>query len=251
MEMLIQDSKLMEYSLQLSYLCEMAKIVLIETATDICSIGLGIDDELVALRETAAFNEHGKRITIFIQECLDQAGIKATDLDAIAISSGPGSFTSLRIGTATAKGLCYALGKPLLAMDTMQALVLAAIEANDDENTYYIPMIDARSMGVYYAVYNKKGKCVQALNRGKLSNETLASYQKIVCCGHAAEKYKALMGANMLYRPQIVNSARHLLPLAIKAYKNELWADLAYYEPNYLAPPNITISKKKKIKKLI
>lgn len=232
----------------------MAKILLIETATDVCSVGLSVDDKLIAIRETATFNEHGKRITLFIQECLEQANLKASDLDAIAVSSGPGSFTSLRIGTATAKGLCYALNKPLIAIDTMQALALAAFQEKDI-NSLYIPMIDARSMGVYYSIFNQDGVCVKPLCRGKLSDDILASYQsnkqKIICCGHAAEKYKDIISDNITYRSETVNSAKHLLSFAIKAYKNELWSDLAYYEPNYLAPPNITVSKKKKAKNLI
>ena len=82
-------------------------------------------------------------------------------------------------------------------------------------------------------------------------HKNLKNNQKVICCGHAAEKYKNILGKNILYRNQIINSAKYLLPFAIKAYKNELWSDLAYYEPNYLAPPNITISKKKKAKNLI
>ena len=97
----------------------MSNILLIETATDVCSIGLGMNGSLVALHETATYNEHGKRITLLIEACLKDGGIKASELDAIAISSGPGSFTSLRIGVATAKGLCYALGIPLISVDTM------------------------------------------------------------------------------------------------------------------------------------
>ncbi len=233
----------------------MANLLLIETATDVCSIGLSIDDQLVALHESNAYNEHGKQITLLIEACLREAQVEASALDAIAISSGPGSFTSLRIGTATAKGLCYALDKPLIAIDTLHALAIAAF-LPEDEDCNYIPMIDARSMGVFFSIFDAEANKIKALGREKLESYDLSDFyskeKKLIFCGSAAKKYQTVLEAeNIDFRPDIVNSAKNLLPLAIKAYKTGLWEDLAYYEPNYLAPPNITTSKKKQPKKLI
>lgn len=230
----------------------MSNILLIETATDNCSIGLSQGKDLLALHEINSFNKHGRLITTLIQKCLDEAQLSAQDLDAIAVSSGPGSFTSLRIGIATAKGMCYALNKPLLAIDTMQALAQGAVLETDQEDCYYIPMIDARSMGVYLAVFDKKGKAVAALERKKVEENSFELYtQQVVICGPAALKYEdTIKHSGIDYRPNIINSAQFLHPLALEAYEKEAWANLAYYEPNYIAPPNITVSKKKKRKSI-
>jgi len=233
----------------------MANILLIETATDICSIGLVMAGQLVALEETTVYNEHGKRITLLIEACLKQAGVAASELDAVAVSSGPGSFTSLRIGVATAKGLCYALGKPLISVDTLKALAMSAVW-DEDQNYYYASMIDARSMGVFFSIYNEKGKEVKSLAREKLEKYDLSEYfsnnRKLVFCGAAAKKYKEReLSENIIFRTEVENSAKNLLSLAVKAYEMGLWEDLAYYEPNYLAAPNITVSKKKQPKKIL
>ncbi|MCB0638220.1 MAG: tRNA (adenosine(37)-N6)-threonylcarbamoyltransferase complex dimerization subunit type 1 TsaB, partial [Lewinella sp.] len=132
----------------------MANLLLIETATDTCSIGLSSNGQLLALRESSDFRDHGRLITRFIEECLGEAALAPADIDAVAVSTGPGSFTSLRIGLATAKGWCFATGKPLIAVSTLAAIAEGARTAlGAPAATYYAPLLDARSMGVYLAVY--------------------------------------------------------------------------------------------------
>jgi tRNA threonylcarbamoyladenosine biosynthesis protein TsaB len=129
----------------------MANLLLMETATGICSIGISKNDQVVALKAADKAYQHTTVITLLIQEVLDMAEMQLTDLDAIALSNGPGSFTSLRVGSATAKGICYSLNKPLIAVDTLQSLALAS-KNKLQIDAIYIPMIDARRMEVYTAV---------------------------------------------------------------------------------------------------
>ena len=126
----------------------MAIILHIETATTVCSVALSENGKLLSLKEENKGLKHAENITLFIMHVLKESGKKITDLDAVALSSGPGSYTGLRIGTSTAKGLCYALDKPLISVSTLQSLALNAITKTSDASALYCPMIDARRMEV-------------------------------------------------------------------------------------------------------
>ena len=132
----------------------MALILNIETATPVCSVALGLEGELLGVRETADGRSHATHLTIFIEELLAQHDRKLQDLDAIAVSKGPGSYTGLRIGVSTAKGLCFALGKPLLSVETLKSM---ANSFNDkvEMDVLLCPMLDARRMEVYTAVFRE------------------------------------------------------------------------------------------------
>ncbi|MBK9338917.1 MAG: tRNA (adenosine(37)-N6)-threonylcarbamoyltransferase complex dimerization subunit type 1 TsaB [Lewinellaceae bacterium] len=136
----------------------MAKILLIETATEVCSAAIAVDGQVVALAEDLNQPNHAARLTLLIRECTQHAGIGLADLDAVAVSRGPGSYTSLRTGASVAKGICYALDKPLLAVDTLQALAAASLQKmaaqNSGESLLLAPMIDARRMEVWTALYD-------------------------------------------------------------------------------------------------
>ncbi len=227
----------------------MAHFLLLDTATDVCSVVLANDETILARRRTTVFSDHGRVITLFIQECLAEAGLNLQALDAIAVSAGPGSFTGLRIGASTAKGLCFGLGVPLIAVDTLAALAQSAIQATDEKNSLYIPMLDARSMGVFYSIHQQDLTVVKPLDRAKLTLAELSPLLKkhsIICCGSAAEKYQEELGsAEIEYRLQ-QHDAAFLLPLCLQAWHTKNFADLAYFEPNYVAPPNITTPRKRK-----
>src|ERR1035437_1587087 len=133
----------------------MALILNLETATTVCSVSLGKDGKLLALKEQNGDYSHAENLTLFIEDVLKQANVKVTELDAIAVSKGPGSYTGLRIGVSTAKGLCYSLDKPLTAIETLKHMSLSVSEIINSQslihNSLFCPMIDARRMEVYCA----------------------------------------------------------------------------------------------------
>ena len=131
----------------------MALILNIETATDVCSVALAKDGNTLSVREQQQGQTHAKMLTTFISECLEEAGVGKHELDAVAVSKGPGSFTGLRIGVATAKGLCYALDKPLISVNTLLSMTFVCHQTiKHDPDVIFCPMIDARRMEVYTAL---------------------------------------------------------------------------------------------------
>lgn len=223
----------------------MATILLLETATERCSVGLATDGQLIALREADEVYQHAARITLLIEETLSEAGQALAAIDAIALSSGPGSYTSLRVGTSTAKGIGFALQKPLIAVDTLAALARAARHPDDATDTLYIPMIDARRMEVYTAIYDHQGQELLSPHAAVIQSDSFAFYRKqghpIVFCGNGAEKCQSVLsGPDLRYRTNTVCSAAHLSVLAEQAFEQMEFKDLAYYEPHYLKPPNVT-----------
>ena len=189
----------------------MPYILNIESATDICSIAISQDDEVLALQETQG--NHAAQMTVMIEHCLKEAKLQMRDLSAVAISNGPGSYTSLRVGASVAKGICYALDIPMIAVDTLESLALAAFTALHDMDALYCPMIDARRMEVYMAMYAAnavRNFPNNALSRdyreGVILEESMKSLiieaesfdgyfkknKRIVFCGNGAEKCKTI-----------------------------------------------------------
>src|ERR1700741_5432810 len=134
----------------------MSFILCIETATEVCSVALVSETKVLSICENNDGTAHASRLTILIDEAIRQAGISLKQLDAIAVSKGPGSYTGLRVGVSTAKGLCYALEKPMISVETLKAMATGFIQSLQDpiSNDYFVPMIDARRMEVYAAVFN-------------------------------------------------------------------------------------------------
>ena len=138
---------------------KMSLILLIETATTICSVAIAKNRQVIAYKEIDQRNIHAEVVTLFIEELLKKAGAVYKEIDAIAVSSGPGSYTGLRIGVSTAKGLCFALDKPLIAVDTLAAMANGLLAANNfDDHVLLCPMIDARRMEVYTGIFDIKGE---------------------------------------------------------------------------------------------
>ncbi len=226
-------------------------ILNIESATDICSIAISRDKDILVLREIVG-NNHAEKMTLLINECLDVSGLKINNLNAIAISNGPGSYTSLRIGTSTAKGICYATDLPLIAVDTLESLAWAAYNEVKDDNALYSPMIDARRMEVYTTLYkfSKEKGCleiVEPMCPKIIDQNSYLNYfeknQKIIFCGNGAPKcQEVIQNKNTLFLP-IVCSARYLILLSYEKKINKDFVDIAYHTPQYLKAPNITTPK--------
>lgn len=222
-------------------------ILLLETATDICSVGLCDGNKLLALKESEKSFDHVAQITKLIDQCMQEAGKKINELDAIAISNGPGSYTALRVGTATAKGMCYALNIPLIAIDTLQTLAWACAQETK-QAALYCPMIDARRMEVYTAVLDAEQKYLQPTEAHILSADSFKNWlnegHQLIIGGNGAEKCKTvLQNPNIIYTDVACN-ARYLVSFANSAYAAKNFEDLAYYAPLYFKPPNITTPKK-------
>jgi tRNA threonylcarbamoyladenosine biosynthesis protein TsaB len=214
----------------------LALILNIETATTMCSVSIGKDGKLVALKELNGDYTHAENLTLFIEAVVKQAGIQLADLDAIAISKGPGSYTGLRIGVSTAKGLCYSLDKPLIAINTLQHLSLALSEGED---TLLCPMIDARRMEVYCAVYDSNGNEIIPTAAEIIDENSFADLLKkgkMVFFGDGAAKCKETFSSNSnaVFRDNIYPSAKNMIPLSEKAFTDKQLEDVAYFEPFYL-----------------
>lgn len=239
----------------------MALILNLETATTVCSVSLGKDGKLLALKEQNGDYSHAENLTLFIEDVLKQASIKISELDAIAVSKGPGSYTGLRIGVSTAKGLCYSLDKPLIAIDTLKHIALA-ISQNlksqiSDPKSIFCPMLDARRMEVYCALFDTSLNCVRETAAEIIDEssfkELLSPSEKnnnpppVYFFGDGASKCKAALSsnANAFFIDDVFPSAKNMIPLSEKAFFHKHFEDMAYFEPFYLK--DFVAGKKKTI----
>ncbi len=222
----------------------MALILNIETATSVCSVAISKNGEVIAFEESHESNVHAERLLSFIQNTVKKANLTLKDMDAIAIGSGPGSYTGLRIGTSTAKGLCYALDKPLIAISTLKAMADSARTKSIPNSQFSIqlfcPMIDARRLEVYTALFDTEGKEALPVNAKILDETSFSEYLKdhvIAFFGDGMPKMKTIFPApnpNMIFLDDIIASANNIASLAEEAFNKKDFADLAYYEPFYL-----------------
>jgi tRNA threonylcarbamoyladenosine biosynthesis protein TsaB len=215
-------------------------ILQIETATSSCSVALAKNGETVAARCINERNIHAEVITLFIEEIMAKAGVSFDDLDAVAVSCGPGSYTGLRIGVSTAKGLCYAADKPLIAVPTLEAMAHGAL-ADFDNGSYDLlcPMIDARRMEVYTGVFDKEGERLQSESAEIITADSFSGFlrvNRLLFFGDGAAKCKPVLSAdlNALFFENFVNNAEHLSKIALKKFLNGEFEDVAYFEPYYL-----------------
>ncbi|NCD68912.1 tRNA (adenosine(37)-N6)-threonylcarbamoyltransferase complex dimerization subunit type 1 TsaB [Mucilaginibacter agri] len=219
----------------------MSLILQIETATTVCSVALAQNGELLAVKEVKERNVHAEMITLFIQDVCAMAGKQLKDIDAVAVSKGPGSYTGLRIGVSTAKGICFGLDKPLIAVDTLAAMATGAatFAGEYDSNAILCPMIDARRMEVYTAMFTTTGELVRPTAAEIIDDNSFAelpSEQQLVIFGDGAEKcIQALAHRGKLaFLSQFENSASQLTQLAAQKFANKEFEDVAYFEPYYL-----------------
>ena len=217
-------------------------ILCLETATPVCSVALNESCCTIALRETEGQNAHSEKITNFIREVMEVAKIDYSQLDAVAVSKGPGSYTGLRIGVSTAKGICYAADLPLMAIDTLEAMAYgmkAKLGSQIGEHDLLIPMIDARRMEVYAAIFDANlnkinDTAAQVINEN--SFEDLRKDHRLWLFGDGAPKLKKVFENqdNISIIDGFKPSAGYMLPLAEKALREQDFVDVAYFEPFYL-----------------
>lgn len=233
----------------------MSLILCIETGTDVCSVGIARDGVLLSLRESDEGRDHARKVGVFVDELLHETGIAPDDLDAVAVGKGPGSYTGLRIGVSFAKGLCYGLQKPLLAVGSLDALVEVAredyeagiISVDRWEEARLCPMVDARRMEVYAQIFDAKGEALTGVSAEVITAESFAEWRNngrpFVIFGNGARKCaEVLSGATFV---EVTPSARGLARLAQKALDEGRKEDIAYFEPFYLKDFVVTTSKKK------
>jgi len=219
------------------------RILMIETSTDCCSVALAEGNRILAERICEESRQHAAILAPYVSEVLRETGLKAGDLDAIAVSKGPGSYTGLRVGVSTAKGLCFGSGKPLIGVDTLQILALQA-EGRFDR---IVPMIDARRMEVYSAVFDGEGhKCseTEAVILDGESYRAELEAGSVVFIGTGAGKFQPVCHyPNASFLPCSPLASAMLRP-ALSALQKKEFEDTAYFEPFYLKEFVAGISKK-------
>lgn len=217
----------------------MAKILLIETATPICSVAIAIDGIVTVIKESSEPNSHSAKLSVMIRDILETTNIPYSELDAVCVSSGPGSYTGLRIGVSTAKGLCYALEKPLLAVGTLQNIAAGYMLLHPQYTGYICPMIDARRMEVYSAIFDNKGNYIRQTNADIIIENIYDQWleqNNIIFIGDGADKTRSILEGknNVMFDTDFKISAKGMAQLAEKRYENKQFEDVAYFEPFYL-----------------
>jgi tRNA threonylcarbamoyladenosine biosynthesis protein TsaB len=229
----------------------MAFLLALETSSTVCSVALYKQDQLLGATELQIEKSHSSHITVLTEELLRNCQVSLQDLSAIAISGGPGSYTGLRIGSATAKGLCFSLDIPLIEVSTLEAIAAEAIHYTPrPEDYYFCPMIDARRMEVYTYVTTNELNVVRPIEPLILEQHSFNKYladRKTIFCGNGAAKYKALAAdkPNALFLDHIKPSAVYIGKLALPKFEEKQFQNIAYYEPFYLKEVYITSSNKK------
>ncbi len=232
----------------------MSLILCIETGTDICSVGIARDGEMVSLRESDEGRDHAKKVAVFVDELLRETHVKPQELDAIAVGMGPGSYTGLRIGVSFAKGLCYGLNIPLVAVGSLDALAQVAIEdhqvgiINVDcwDEAMLCPMVDARRMEVYAQIFDTQCAPQSEVVAEVVTEESFLQWRStrpLVIFGNGAAKCCELL-SDAIY-VNVAPSARGLARLAHQRFEAGKVEDIAYFEPFYLKDFIVIPSKKK------
>ena len=216
-------------------------IIHIETATDVCSVALSRGAEIIGLKEEAGGNNHAKNLLPFVDEVLQQGGCKIADLNGVSVSIGPGSYTGLRIGVSTAKGIAYTAGIPVMAISTLESIAQGAKTlwtGTSMETVQIVPMIDARRMEVFTTRYDFDMNSLEEVSAKIIDQNTfteLLSEQKVLFCGNGMPKCRELLSsfpnARFLDAPI---SAQNLLPTALKKWQLQEFENVAYFEPFYL-----------------
>ncbi len=222
----------------------MALILNIESSTEVCSVSLAKHGDIIQTLENPAGQNHAKLLTVFIQEIFSKNDIPIKTLDAVAVSGGPGSYTGLRIGVASAKGICYGLNIPLIAITSLAAMSHQVIQyaadygLPDEENLVFCPMIDARRMEVYAALFDQKEQMIREIKADIVDHLSYLGYLekgKVVFFGNGASKCKGIIShPNALFIDHVATSASYMTALSEKAYLEKNFVNLAYYEPFYL-----------------
>ena len=232
----------------------MALILLIETGTDICSVGIARDGELLSLRESDRGRDHARQVAAFVDEALEEMGLHPEALDAVAVGKGPGSYTGLRIGVSFAKGLCYGIGRPLIAIGSLDALTEVAredyeagiVDVENWNEATLCPMIDARRMEVYTQIFNSRCESQSEVSAEIITEDSFSQWRakgKLVIFGNGAAKCQEML-PDAIYI-NVAPSARGLTRIAHQLFEAGKTVDIAYFEPFYLKDFVVIPSKKK------
>jgi len=236
----------------------MALILNIESSTEVCSVSLARDGEVVDTVENLTGQNHSRLLTVFIEEIFNRLNISMSDLDAVAVSGGPGSYTGLRIGVASAKGICYALKKPLISITSLASMAHHVIKNYrqynlPEDNLLYCPMIDARRMEVYTAIFDREGKMVREIQAKIIGPDSFESFfreNKIAFFGNGSDKCKSIItNPNAIFLDDVKSSAAYMAELSLEAFNEKKFEDVAYYEPFYLKDFVATIPTKNVFRK--
>lgn len=224
----------------------MGRILNIDTSTNVGSVAFSIDGKVIFERLSHEDRTHAVKIGIFVDEVMTEVEAAGHVLDAVAVCSGPGSYTGLRIGVSIAKGLCYGYDIPLIAIDSLK--VMAKAVRSDDVNALLCPMIDARRMEVYAALFTTQLDLVQEISAKIIEEDAyqdVLSNKKVIFFGNGAAKCREhISSENALFLEDVVPLASNLAPLAEIAFEQKSFVDVAYFEPFYLKDFVATVSKK-------
>lgn len=213
----------------------MTNILHLETSTKACSVALSRNGKLLAIKESITDDfSHSENLTLYIQDVLDQSCLELKDLHAISVTSGPGSYTGLRIGVSTAKGLCFALSIPLIAVDSLVSMASILTEKYPEVNL--LPMIDARRMEVFSAIYSSQLEILKPISADIIESDTYSEFEPFVYFGDGAPKLNELWSSrsNIEFVPGINASANGQIEIAYKKFTKGEFEDVAYFEPYYL-----------------
>jgi tRNA threonylcarbamoyladenosine biosynthesis protein TsaB len=235
----------------------MAIILNIETATSLCSVALCKDGRVIAQRESYQEKSHASQLTVFIQDVFSDSQLAIRDIDAVAVGKGPGSYTGLRIGVSTAKGICYGINKPLISVSTMEVLCQVARQQKNpsiaeillNPDTLLCPMIDARRMEVFTCVYSISGVELEPVSAKIIDAESfpgLLHRHNMIFFGSGMKKCRELLaGQRSYFIEDLFPHASGLAQVAEMRFSNALFEDTAYFEPFYLKDFLGTTPKKK------
>lgn len=233
----------------------MSKILCLDTATDTCSVVLTENETIIASRESADDRSHAAKLAVFIDEVFREAETSAKELSAVAISMGPGSYTGLRIGVSTAKGICYGAGIPLISVSTLQSMCYgvnsAFINQNNLTDFYFCPMLDARRMEVYTSVFDIKHQVVKNISAEIIDENSFKDFldiKPVIFLGSGAEKIKEVIShKNAFFYNGFIHTAKNMLVPALEKFNMQQFEDVAYFEPFYLKDFVATVPRKKVI----
>ena len=228
----------------------MACILNIETSTDVCSVALSDGMEILFEKTSYEGHSHASLLGVYVEEALKAMKDNGRKLDAVAVSSGPGSYTGLRIGVSVAKGLCFGYGIPLISIQTLDLLASTAIRKdNEVKKCLYCSMLDARRMEVYAAIYHSDLRVVRAASADIVTIDTYADWleNETVCFfGNGSSKCKSvIVSPNARFMDEVYPLAVNMVPLANKRFEESDFEDVAYFEPFYLKEFQATIAKNK------
>ena len=219
----------------------MEKFLLIETSTDACSVALAEGDRIIASDFIQEFKAHAKRLVPMIEALLQKTDTTLDQCCAVSVSEGPGSYTGLRVGVSSAKGICYGAGIPLLGVSTLDVLAQMGMENITCSNAVIVPMLDARRMEVYCAQYNAKGERISDVKAEILDEnsfeEMFQKYDQVIFVGDGAGKFRSCLNESKLEKATIVEcrpDARYMLTPTLDMWNKKEFKDIAYFEPFYL-----------------